>query len=345
MVDAQNGWAFANLETMQRHHVLRTEDGGETWRDVSPVYDAAFQSFILDDQAAWLWNIDTAWCTLDGGSTWTTLEGGFGWGLDIWFNDIQHGWKLNAEYWGLSFVQFDIDSFSTTDDGGETWQEATKPSDDGVVLFMAYPTDQMAWAVSAGFAKTMEGVPDLAIPFGIQFTVDRGSTWSTREMPLPPGVTREDRTYEGAYLGGVGNCNFISPLYSSSTIWKLALTCETQSWMYTTTNQGETWILSSMPAGNDARMQFVDPSNGWLFLGGWSKDYQGNLYRTNDGGQSWELVKRTGWGEMRMSFVDARTGWAVACSHGICEQTTGNALVVTRDGGETWQEIKPRVVP
>ena len=120
MIDMQKGWAMANLETEARSHVLRTEDGWATWQDVSPVYDGVFQSFFLDDRTAWLWDMDSAWRTQDGGSTWTDL-GGFGWGPDVWFNDPQHGWKLVAEYWGLSFVQFDINSFAITQDGGQTW--------------------------------------------------------------------------------------------------------------------------------------------------------------------------------------------------------------------------------
>lgn len=348
MIDLLKGWAIADLGAQRRSHVLRTDDGGATWRDVSPVDDGKFESFFLDDQTAWLWDMwdnHSPWRTQDGGLTWTSLAS-LGWWSDIWFNDSQHGWKLNAEYWGLSFVQFDIVSFATSEDGGQTWQEIPQPSDEGVVLFMAYPTSQMAWAVSAGFAKTIEGIPNLVVPFSIQATLNGGKTWTTWEMPLPPGTSRTEKPYEGVYLDGVRNCDFVSPLYASTIIWKLALTCESQSWIYTTTDQGKTWITSPMPAGLDARIQFIDPSNGWLFLGGWSHDFQGSLYRTTDGGQSWALIKRTGWGDVQMSFVDAQTGWAVACSQGYCyEDNREKALLMTRDGGATWQELEPGVGP
>ena len=125
---------------------------------------------------------------------------------------------------------------------------------------MAYPTSQMAWALSAGFAKTLEGEPNLGIPYSLQFSLDGGNSWTSREMPLPPGTSRTERPYEGVYLGGVGNCEFISPVYASTTIWKLALTCESQSWMYTTTDQGSTWIISTMPAGVERARLLAAPA-------------------------------------------------------------------------------------
>jgi photosystem II stability/assembly factor-like uncharacterized protein len=339
MMDVHKGWAIVDLGAEDRSHVLRTGDGGATWRDVSPSSDGPFESFFLDEQVAWLWHGDSAWRTQDGGLTWASL-GDLGWLPGIWFNDSQHGWKLNAELWGLSFRQFDITSFSTTQDGGQSWHDAPPPSDQGVILYMAYPDAQTAWAISAGFAKTIEGVPNLVIPFSIQTTFDGGNTWTSRQLPFPPGTARVERPYEGVYLGDVGNCEFISPVYSSTAIWKLALTCESQSWMYTTANQGSTWIINPMPSGIDVRIQFIDPSTGWLFLGGSLHDYQGDLYQTTDGGQSWTLIKRTGWGDVQLSFVDAQTGWAIACSDGYCsEQNTEKALLMTSNGGVTWQSL------
>jgi len=346
MMDVKTGWAMADVGAEEATHVLRTADGGATWRDVSPVDDDLVGSFFLDDQLAWAWSWygGSAWRTQDGGLSWTSV-GEFGLQPDIGFNDSQHGWKLNAEAWGLSFVQFDIVSFSTTQDGGQTWQDTTPPPDWGTA-YMAYPSAQTAWAVRAGFAKTVEGVPNLGVPFRIQTTFDGGSTWTTRQMPLPPEASRVERPHEGTYLGGAGNCEFISPVYSSTAIWKLALTCESRSWMYTTANQGKTWIISSMPAGIDVHIQFINPTIGWLFLGGWLQDYQGDLYQTIDGGQSWTLIKNTGWGDVRLSFVDAQTGWAVACNDGYCyERDIEKELVMTTDGGLTWQALEPQLTP
>ena len=346
MMDLETGWAVADVGSEDETHVLRTADGGVTWHEVSPVDNDFIGSFFLDARTAWTWAWDggPAWRTQDGGQSWAPV-GDFGGQPDLGFVDSQHGWKLDAESWGLSFVQFDIVSFSTTQDGGMTWQEINPPPDRGVA-FMAYPSAQMAWALRAGFAKTIEGVPNLGIPFHIQTTFDGGVSWITREMPLPPEAFRVERPYEGAYLGGSGNCDFISPVYSSTAIWKLALTCERHSWMYTSANQGKTWIISDMPAGLGADIQFISASIGWLLIGDPYESPEGHLYQTTDGGQSWRLLKRTGWTDARLSFVDAQTGWAVACTDGYCYQREAEqALIKTTDGGQTWQILESQVSP
>jgi photosystem II stability/assembly factor-like uncharacterized protein len=346
MMELKTGWATADIGSEEATRILRTVDGGTTWNDVSPVEADFVGSFFLDGQTAWAWTWgrEQAWRTLDGGRSWTTV-GDFGWQPDLGFIDSMRGWKLNAEVWGLSFVQFDIISFSITLDGGQTWQETNPPPDWGVA-FMAYPSAQMAWAVRAGFAKTIQGVPNLGVPFRIQATFDGGGTWTTRQMPLPAEASRVERSYEGTYLGGAGNCEFVSPVYSSTTIWKLALTCELQSWMYTSTNQGKTWIISDMPAGLDADVQFVDASTGWLLIGDPYENSEGHLYQTTDGGQSWTLLKRTGWTDARLSFVDTQKGWALACTNAYCYQREAQqALIKTIDGGKTWQILKPQLAP
>jgi len=346
MMDRSTGWAMAEVGSEDERRALRTTDGGAVWHDVTPLEVDFYGAVFLDAQTAWAWPVygSQAWRTEDGGETWTLLEDSAG-QAGIGFVDSQHGWKLVGESWGLSFVQFDIVSFSTTQDGGTTWQE-TNPPPGGGSAYMAYPSAQTAWALRAGFAKTIEGVPNLGVPFRIETTFDGGSTWTTRQMPLPPESFRVERPYEGTYLGGVGNCEFISPVYSTTAIWKLALTCEDQSWMYTSANQGQTWIISDMPAGLDADIDFIDATTGWLLIGAPYESPEGHLYQTTNGGRSWTLIKRTGWTDARLSFVDAQTGWAVACSDAYCYQTDAQrALIKTTDGGRTWQILEPRVTP
>jgi photosystem II stability/assembly factor-like uncharacterized protein len=344
MMDSTIGWAVADVGSEEVTHILRTADGGAIWQDVTPADADMSGSFFLDSQLAWAWSSGLAWRTQDGGASWTDV-GDYGLQPDLGFVDRQHGWRLDAEYWGLSFVQVDIVSFSTTQDGGMTWHEMTPPPDRGSV-FMAFPGAQTAWAVRAGFAKTIENVPNLIVPFHIQRTLDGGVTWTTQEMPLPPETSEAERPSEGTYLGGVGNCNFVSPVYSSTAIWKLALTCQDHSWMYTSATQGNTWIISDMPAGLGADIDFIDASTGWVLIGDPYENPEGHLYQTTDGGQSWTLLKRTAWTDARLSFVDAQTGWAVACTEGYCYQPHAQqALIKTTDGGQTWQMLEWQFSP
>jgi photosystem II stability/assembly factor-like uncharacterized protein len=87
MLDATTGWAVGGLEGIG-DHVLRTGDGGHTWRDVTPPEPAsagdesdkiAIGSF-LDADTAWVTYsyldffklpvAPTVWRTGNGGQTW-----------------------------------------------------------------------------------------------------------------------------------------------------------------------------------------------------------------------------------------------------------------------------------
>lgn len=339
MMDVTTGWAEGQVGAETLTHILRTTDGGATWRDVSPIAQGDYYgrpSFFLDAQSAWVsaWDSPELWRTQDGGQSWAAA--GPANAHSLWFNDSQHGWKMEAEAWGLSYVQFDIESFSTTQNGGQTWEEKTLPPDYGLA-FLAFPDAQMAWIVRAGFAKVIERVNNLAVPFFLETTTDGGQTWQSRKIPIPPETKAVRGQDETAYLGA-GNCDFDSPVYASKKIWKMALLCEDQGWVYTTINQGQTWIISPVPVGQVTDVQFITPTLGWL-LGGdrpnaqWLADHpdqnpyhlsQSQLYQTMDGGQTWTLLGRTNWVDAQLDFVDAQTGWAVAtaCTDLDCNLVT-----------------------
>lgn len=344
MMDLTTGWAHGQVGADKAYRLLRTMDGGTTWRDVSPsaysLYDQ--RAFFLDSQSAWMVVADAnqLWHTPDGGQTWTSVEQTRG--SHLWFNDSQHGWKMEATAWGLSFVQFDIDSFSTTQDGGQTWDEKNPPPDWGVA-FLAFPEAQLGWGVRAGFAKVIEGFPNLGVPFFLETTTDGAQTWQSRAIPLPPGTERVGR--EGAYYLDAGNCDFDAPVYSSTKIWKLALMCEAQGWVYTTINRGQTWIISPLPAGQGIDVQFINPTVGWLFSKTKLDRSPGQLYQTTDGGQTWTLLGGTAWVDARLDFLDAQTGWVVACLEAYCNSSHPPTLVKTTDGGQTWQTLQPGLAP
>jgi len=347
MMDATTGWAEGYVGTGDETRILRTTDGGATWRDVGPALPDRFgtQAFFMDAQSAWVWNSTEgdAWRTQDGGVSWVQVSH-IGWSPDIWFNDSQHGWKLEATVWGLSFIHFDIESFATTQDGGQTWEERNPPPSWGYA-YMAYPNAQTAWAIRAGYAKTWGGT-FLSAPFRVESTSNGGRTWVSRTMPLPPGAEVAHDFEQGPYLNE-GECDLLSPAYSSIAIWKLAVSCDGRGWMYTTANQGKTWIISALPVGGKAvELQFLNPRFGWLLTRDQLDNSQSHLYQTTNGGQSWTLLKRTGWTGAQFDFLDAQIGWAVAssCPELRCywyEYVT--AVVKTIDGGRTWQLVEPRL--
>lgn len=201
----------------------------------------------------------------------------------------------------------------------------------------------MAWAIWASKFASTEGSPNLGVPIWLQTTFDGGETWTSRKLPLPPDARTVRSDFTGTALGDVGNCEFLSPVYASAAIWKAALTCETKSWLYTSANQGRTWIINDMPAGVFAEAQFINPLVGWLLVAAGS---EGHLYQTTDGGQGWKLIKRAKWVAGHLSFLDSQTGWAVVCPYLACYGWAADRMLVkTTDGGLTWEALEPQLVP
>jgi len=97
--------------------------------------------------------------------------------------------------------------------------------------------------------------------------------------------------------------------------------------LYTTLDGGETWTSNPFPGDS---LAFIDADLGW----GLGRD----VYMTEDGGQTWVHVKAVSW-DGQFSFIDDQLGWAVAR---LGDET---ALVKTVDGGLTWAQLTPRVVP
>ena len=355
MMDASNGWAKGQVGLIEpwhgSTHILRTTNGGRTWRDASPPRQEEYglPAFFLDAQQAWAWDREghVLWRTRDGGQSWTRVEGGV-WGDAVWFNDDQHGWRFGGEAYGMSFPGYNINYFETTQDGGRTWNEMAPPPGQGGWPFPAFPDDLTAWMVRAGHRAATEGQANLSVPIGVYTTFDGGSTWLSRMLPLPAEAFTVDIQHEGIFLGGVGNCDFASPVYSSIAIWKLALTCEDQNWMYTTANQGKTWIISPMPAGLDAAIRFISPTIGWSFHPDPLDYYGGGLHQTSNGGQSWNLLAAIDYRISQLDFLDAHTGWAVAelpCTSDDCPGHSTEVLGTTSDGGRTWQILNPQLEP
>ena len=341
MIDSSTGWAEGQVRTDEGLRILRTTDGGSFWSDISPDPSLNYgRSFFLDAELAWVMahSDNQAWRTRDGGQIWEALAGE-SWSFDeIWFNDSDHGWKVDSE------PGYGITSFSTTDDGGLTWEEVNPPPGGG--LPFGFPNELTAWAIQARMFGDAHAGPWLAVPIEIDTTNDGGDTWISRMLPNPPDTRIIDSYDWGPILGGAEDCFFLSPVYNSTAIWKFALVCYWNSWIYTSANQGKTWIISPMPAGAYLRdIEFINPTVGWLFVAEFEESKR-NLHQTTDGGQSWTLIKRTGWLDVELSFVDAQMGWAVACDNAYCSEPVAvRALLKTSDGGLTWEILEPQFVP
>jgi len=353
MIDRTAGWAEGYHGTVGRTRILRTVDGGLTWRDVSPgsLESRGRSAFFLDALVAWAWSWESGatWRTQNGGESWTPVQGADS-RYDVWFNDSQHGWRARASGWGAGFLHIGMDYLAATQDGGETWQPTNPPPSESYT-FLAYPEAQTAWALRTGAThRDFEGFRYLEVPWWLEVTTDGGQTWLTRTVPMPLDARLGQETGPGIfYLDGVGLCDFVAPVFNSASVWKLAVGCEHQGWMYTTTNQGMTWAISALPDGSLIRgAHFLSPSVGWILLWDQLGSPRSRLYLTTDGGETWTLLKHTEWASAQLNFVDAGIGWAVTstCAEISCDRLEAStALVRTTDGGRTWEVLQPQIVP
>ena len=154
---------------------------------------------------------------------------------------------------------------------------------------------------------------------------DGGQSWVEGQLPLPDGAAQS--TDEGW-------CYSSSPRLTGEASGSLIVTCvmddgtalAQRSHLYQTEDAGKTWEIHDYPGG--------DPH---FFSDGTMLALARDQYRSTDGGVSWEKIKTVNW-DGQYSFVDPDKGWAVATSDDEI------ALVVTTDGGRTWEIIKPTIV-
>ncbi len=240
MVSATSGWAVVGVPDPYQSpdlppdpvyagtfaHVLHTQDGGQTWVDVSPptpygdsytmpylpcdCFDNGLLKFaFLDDQHAWIandqfgipsnqiYNLISVWATSDGGASWRLSEP-----LDaiavlqMDFLDAQHGWlMLGGQPQVTYYLELPSSLYQTTD-GGQHWQLI---ADDGVNQHYNPLTDPIsdpatgiidAKHTGMAFDSKASGWITWS-PFDprfgtLQHSTDGGVTWHNVDIPDDP---------------------------------------------------------------------------------------------------------------------------------------------------------------
>ncbi len=343
MIDVDHGWGIGGATPESADHILRTGDGGQTWQDVTPPEpqpeDGQEKTAIgafLDSDTGWViyayrqFHIipqANVWSTQDGGATWTPsapLAIGalfeFFSPSNLTFIDPQHGWVMVHAGAGM---MHDYMSLYRTVDGGRTWDEVVEAGGDQIQVCpktgMAFADADHGW-----ITRDCGGVMDGAF---VDVTFDGGSQWSSVQLPVPS-------TEPHLFNSGAAACAVSSPWLFSPEQGALAVRCVTgpsatdvHPFLYTTSNSGSTWQATRYPGGD---LRFFDQQTAL----GLSR----TIALTRDGGRTWKRLKTVNW-DGQFSFVDVQTGWAVARDQGQV------ALVKTVDGGRTWQEINPAIVP
>lgn len=317
MLDEVYGWGITESE------VVRTNDGGVTWYNVTPqdLADAGYLVFsdFFDADHAWIQSPDmnkypnggTLYRTRDGGLTWESFATPFSGGA-FKFIDEQNGWMM-ADL-GVGAGSMAVSIFQT-EDGGASWQRmyTNDPNLEG-----------------AGDSLPLGGIKGVLLPLddqtawvgGVVYALgevylfrseDSGKTWNSVELELPSGASKSEL--------GIDGILFVSDTRGVLRVRVSSATPETI--LYATDDGGETW--SQLPVTFDGSGYFDVPSANEIIF------YTNNtFYISNDAGETFtEAVPDIAFGDsiIDLSFANATTGWVITAEY---------VLYKTTDGGATW---------
>lgn len=343
MIDAKVGWAIGGANG-RADSVLRSIDGGESWKELSPPepidgdQPQRAAAAFLDGISAWIvyypesdprpdarYNL-RVWLTSDAGQHWRlsspiSLEflGSSHSPTWVHFSNQEQGWVL-ARYGGSGMHRYPV-YLVRSDDAGAYWTILEDPFE-GLWL-QSCPKTGWDWHISGTGVVTVGFCPFESAE--IHLTIDGGTTWETARLPFTQG---EEERFDHA------SCEAHSPILFSEQELLLASDCpiwgdepETIHLLYRTRDLGKTWQIQDYPGG-----QLYDIGEGVIFA--LSRD----IFRSDDGGLTWTLIKQVAW-DGQFSFINAQSGWAVA------RDEADIALVHTVDGAKTWQLIEPILIP
>ena len=291
VVDRRVAWASGT-----GGRVLRTTDGGTTWRvDSIPGASALDLRAIhaLDARRAWAISAGPAeegqahiYRTVNGGATWTeqwstTEKGVF---LDaIAFWDARHGIAMSDPVDGRFYLL-------TTSDGGATWtrvpSERIPPTLSGEAAFAASGSCLVIQGGSNAWIGTGGGTTARVFR-----TTDRGRTWTVAATPVVAGAASAgifSLAFRDARHGVAVGGDYQKPRTASDNV---ALTDD----------GGRSWRLARgpLPAGYMSAVSFVPGAPTTLVAVGLA-----GTALSRDRGESWTMVDTTALNSVR--FVAGR---------------------------------------
>lgn len=326
MLDEVYGWAITETQ------IVRTNDGGITWYDVTPqgLTEAGYSVFadFLDVSHAWIQVVDpnnyphggTLHRTADGGMTWESFPTPFSAG-DLEFLDADNGWML-ADL-GVGAGSMAVSVFQTRD-GGANWdrvytndpnlENAGESLPLGGIKVLLAPLDmQTAWIGGVIYS------PGSVYLFR---TDDAGRTWFNIRLLLPDEAQSAELAVEKIQFVSA-RLGFLALRMTSSGVKTL---------LYATSDGGYSWKLLPAILPGAGRLEIVSAEEMVYYS-------DGQFYVTSDAGETFRVVESdTVFGDSlaEISFVNALTGWAV-----VIHPLNRRALYKTTDGGEIWFPLIP----
>lgn len=334
------GWIQTNQQLMW------TENGGQSWSNITPNLNdlnLLHSAFFLNDGSGWA-IVSSAkdagpshsfaiLYTSDHGQTWQILTDSafkldssqFAQSLSIDFINTQTGWvtiKLGSS------SNFSLGLLFKTEDGGHTWSQLNMPLGDPTYFI----NSTTGW-VAGGQAGDK-----------LYITQDGGNTWTEQKVAQ----------------GETGSLFYDLPTFTNEQDGVLPVTVTgptgSQLLIYTTSNAGQSWNLSSsfplnitMELGAKVVVQVIDKTH-WVFI-----EPMTNQLQLVDAGKIVNTVPFVSQGLsniIKVDFSTLQTGGVLVTTNScggvkasgeydksLC--TTTNNAWKTTNGGATWQEILP----
>jgi photosystem II stability/assembly factor-like uncharacterized protein len=376
MLDATNGWAWSNGVEGQ-YLLLRTTDGGQTWRNVTP------RAFPYLECGGWFFNWQTAWVatldrktysggllrTTDGGKSWSVLvkEGAAPFqcltaeGSRCEFLNANHVVARTAEYGaGSAHVRF-----FETQDGGISWTPVNIASpypDNDLPPGMIHLCNICGGGISYfPPTKVIITVGDMADEQAkgavrLSLSTNLGKTWRELKLPVPEeyhdGLTV---SLSPVFFDGKNGLLPVHILKRNDDTTHGYMYAYSVLAFYATDDGGLTWTASR------GILELTSEQNEWSF--GSHVDVVSlkdvfvragpNLYVSHDGARTWRTIKPnvdfglegSNWDMSRMDFVDVTHGWVLFSDNRRFAPYGKYPLYRTSDGGATWTELPLKIVP
>jgi hypothetical protein len=352
MLDALNGWGWVSNPDGSGA-LLRTADGGVTWRKASPNQSVSpYGGFFLDAQNAWIpffdqtANTSGLLRTSDGGETWTSLPT-----LEAAQNaeyDFINSKDGIAQTFGVGAGNLYLNLYQTSD-GGQSWAPIliTPPSPEpGLPAGTVHLCNICGDGLYYDSARAIISYGDLANePMGVvrlAISTDLGQHWQDIKLLFP------NQKYMDGLVGpkpmrffgseGILPVNIIKYNADGALGYSVLV-------IYSSQDGGKTWTaapgLLENNTGQYDSVQIVSAKDAFVRCGP-------NLCATHDGAQTWQTLPVTlnfdsslGGSDYvgQFSFISPTSGWAIS------GESPATTLWRTTDGGVSWVKLATSLAP
>lgn len=339
MVDGRTG--YGERGEGDTYRVLRTTDGARTWDDITPgggTYRATSPVTTLGNTLLFSTRVRNGRFAVERSD-----DRGRNWRQSLPFRDRRGSpaagqpFAIDRSHLYLAVNEgaaagSSAQALYTSSDGGHRWtfisatQNSTNPSPSQLPL--GCDKDGFGFATpSRGFAG---GYCAGGAPFFYR-TDDGGHSWHRQHLPVPRQCA----------------CDTTPPVFFTASTGVLSVygyaangNGKPFTRIFWTHDGGIHWREARPPAGRTNRPGIVDANIVWVTgqAPGAARTPFDRLFRTSDGGSHWQTEKlRFNGQNYQLDPIDQRSAFALNVVLGT------RSILVTHDGGSTWQAVTPRL--